>query len=251
MSASISVILPIRGDGAYLGTALASLGRQATLVDELIVIDDGMTEAAKAALDGHQHCVGQVRVIEGAQAGPAAARNRGLAVATGDLVGFLDDDDAWPDNKLLLQMPFLASHPDTEVVGGRIRWFSAWDAAAHAPAMTDDVQDVVHVNLGAYLMRNSVFNTIGVFDESHVFAEDVDFILRLTDREVPFSILDTVTLYYRRHSASMTAAQSPREQADFRRALFRSLGRNRGKRSEGLRSLSARLVPAGDSAHGH
>ena len=100
-------------------------------------------------------------------------------------------------------------------------------------------------------MRHSVFNTIGVFDESHVFAEDVDFILRLTDREVPFSILDTVTLYYRRHSASMTAAQSPREQADFRRALFRSLGRNRGKRSEGLRSLSARLVPVGESAHGH
>ena len=107
-------------------------------------------------------------------------------------------------------------------VGGRIFWFSGWDSLANTPEAVPGLDNVVHVNLGAYLFRRELFDAIGVFEESQLFAEDVDLILRMADHDIPFALLDKVTLFYRRHDQSMTAARSDREQADFRRALFRS-----------------------------
>ena len=91
-----------------------------------------------------------------------------------------------------------------------------------------------------------LFGQIGTFEESQLFAEDVDLILRMADHDIPFALLDKVTLYYRRHDQSMTAARSDREQADFRRALFRSLRRRPAGEGGGLRSLQGRLVPVPD-----
>jgi glycosyltransferase involved in cell wall biosynthesis len=242
LSTSLSVVMPIRGEGMFLDAALRSLLWQTMPVDELVVVDDGMSESVRARLSAFESGPVRLAVVAGERAGPAAARNCGLSAARGDVVGFIDDDDVWPRDKLSGQLALLRSDPQVEAVGGRIRWFSAWDEAAEVPAETPDVKDVVHVNLGAYLFRRSVFEKIGHLDATHMFAEDVDFILRMADHDIRFVILEAVTLYYRRHPHSMTAERSEREKADYRRALLRSLGRNRHRRSEGLRSLSARLL---------
>jgi glycosyltransferase involved in cell wall biosynthesis len=236
----LSVIMPIRGSGMFLADALRSLTAQSIPVDELLVVDDGMDEAAK---DTVSNCVGieKLVLLQGGGKGPAAARNVGINAAEADIIGFLDDDDIWPQDKLKLQISRLTRHPDEVAVGGRCLWFSVWDHDSDQPAKTPDAQVVVHANLGAYLFRRDVFRRLGQFDETQTFAEDVDFILRLVDAGEPFRILDQPTLYYRRHHASMTAARSELEKSDFRRALFRSVKR----RSRGLpasRSLSDRLV---------
>ena len=91
------------------------------------------------------------------------------------------------------------------------------------------------------MFRKDVFTRVGYFDETHTFAEDVDFVLRMSDSAEQFMILDHPTLYYRRHPASMTAVLSEREKIDFRRALFRSLKRRPRELMAGL-SLNDRLV---------
>jgi glycosyltransferase involved in cell wall biosynthesis len=231
--------MPVRGPGLFLAEALHSLTVQSFAVDELLVVDDGMNETAKQVLSECARL--QPIILQGAGRGPAAARNVGLASATGDFIGFLDDDDLWPPDKLKLQRARLFQKADESAVGGRSIWFSAWDHALDAPANDPASQSIVHANLGAFLFRREVFARIGNFDETHVYAEDVDLVLRMSDAAERFVILDHPTLYYRRHPAAMTAVLSEREKVDFRRALFRSLKRRPRASMAGL-SLRERLV---------
>ena len=59
------------------------------------------------------------------------------------------------------------------------------------------------IHVGAAIFRRSVFDRIGLFDESLMYAEDGDLLLRIIEAQVPFVILNTPTLYYRRHGDSM------------------------------------------------
>lgn len=240
---SVSIILPIRGNGSYLKQSLSSIIEQTRSADELLIIDDGMEPPALDCVEQLCDHLPPLVKITGRQQGPAAARNLALAQARGDIIAFIDDDDIWPQDKLACQLDYLAAHEDCFAVGGRIFWFSRWDSPTDEPEAVPGLDSVLHVNLGAYLFRRQLFDTVGVFEESQLFAEDVDLILRMTDNEIPFVLLDKVTLYYRRHEQSMTAARSDREQADFRRALFRSLRRRSAGGGNGLRSLQTRLVP--------
>lgn len=245
---TVSVILPIRGSGTYLEAALRSVLQQERPADQLIIIDDGMEQPALDCVARLRDVLPPLLRIAGTRQGPAAARNLGIAQARGDIIAFIDDDDIWPGDKLAGQLAYLAANASCMAVGGRIFWFSRWDDPAGSPQAVPGLDNVVHVNLGAYLFRRELFDRIGVFEESQLFAEDVDLILRMADHDVPFALLDKVTLYYRRHDQSMTAARSDREQTDFRRALFRSLRRRPAGEGNGLRSLQARLVAVSDAA---
>ena len=67
----------------------------------------------------------------------------------------------------------------------------------------------------------------GAFDESLLYGEDVDLLLRVREHGLPFSILRSVELYYRQHPGSMMARNTERQHADFRRAAHKSLLRRR------------------------
>jgi hypothetical protein len=89
----VSVVIPLYNKAAYIQRALDSIRRQ-TLADfEVLVIDDGSTDAGPdlVAAAGDP----RIRLIRQANAGPGAARNRGIAEATAPYVAFLDGDDEW------------------------------------------------------------------------------------------------------------------------------------------------------------
>ena len=99
---AVSVVVATYNHGRWLGDAIASVRAQ-TLADwELLVADDGSTDdtAAVVASSGDS----RVRYLPGVRAERAAARNRGIAAARGELVAFLDADDLWPPRKLELQI---------------------------------------------------------------------------------------------------------------------------------------------------
>src|SRR5215218_3327514 len=94
--ARVSVIIPVFDQAAYLEEALASIAAQTRPVDEVIVVDDGSGDdsADRAERAG-------ARVVRlGANTGPGAARNRGLEVATGELICFADADDVLLGHKV-------------------------------------------------------------------------------------------------------------------------------------------------------
>lgn len=93
MKPLFSVIVPVYNAGPYLGPCVRSLLGQTRPELEVILVDDGSTDGSAALCDRYAAEDSRVRVIHQANAGPGAARNRGLEAAAGDYLTFLDSDD--------------------------------------------------------------------------------------------------------------------------------------------------------------
>ncbi|MGI8593958.1 MAG: glycosyltransferase family 2 protein [Solirubrobacteraceae bacterium] len=118
MPPSASIVVPTRARPDYLEVALASIAPQAVALNaELVVADDGGLEANRRAADRH----GASYVGHDAPRGPNAARNTGIAAASGELVVLVDDDVRAPGGWLDALVRAAAERPDDDVFGGPIR----------------------------------------------------------------------------------------------------------------------------------
>ncbi len=178
---TISVIIPTRNRPETLVRAVTSVGVQSRPVDEIIVVDDGSTPP----VDPDEFADMPVAVIvvrSDVSVGAAAARNLGVARATGDFVAFLDDDDRWTPEKLEFVDACLREHPDTDVVIHR----SSYETASHPSSMAcspvgDPFVRMIRSqppHLDGVTVRCAI-HMDGPFDETLTAAEDVDYLIRL------------------------------------------------------------------------
>ena len=119
MPPRVSVIIPTFNSAEVIGRALASVARQTLANLEVLVVDDGSTDAtvdrARDFLQetGLNHAVIQMD----ANAGPSVARNKGVALAHGEYVAFLDADDEWLPGKLAAQIDIMDRDPSVTLCG--------------------------------------------------------------------------------------------------------------------------------------
>lgn len=185
MSADLSVIMPLYNCEPWVEEAVRSVLENADGLLELIVVDDGSTDASAAivaAMDG------PVRLIRQDNAGPAAARNAGLDAARGELIGFLDADDIWtggsPDPRRLQ----LEAGRDCAI--GRAQIFTG-------DPPRDFSEPLFTVLLCTLLMRRETVDRVGRFDDARVPAEDVDWVMRLRESGAQLGRVDDVVARYR------------------------------------------------------
>ncbi|MFL5844129.1 MAG: glycosyltransferase family 2 protein [Solirubrobacteraceae bacterium] len=196
----VSVLVPAYEAERYLGAALKSALAQDHPAFEVIVIDDGSTDATAAIAKEHP-----VRLIElPANRGPAAARNAGLAAARGEYVTVLDADDLWPGDRLSLQVGHLERHPEHDLVMGlTVAFVTPGEVRpAHFPAAHDG--EPLQAHAGTMLCRRTLFDRIGPWDESFRHAEDVDWLSRAKDAGALAGEVDEVVLHYRIHAANIS-----------------------------------------------
>lgn len=200
----VSVIIPVHNGGRFLESAVRNVLEQQWSPLEIIVIDDGSTddtaEVAKIA-SGAIHYVHQER------RGPAAARNRGIRMARGAILAFLDVDDAWPAGRLRRQMAFLAAHPDIAIVQGLIVQMQLDRSSTEELVFEECSEPYQFVNLGSALFRVEAFDRVGLFDETLTENEDTDWFFRAWERTIPKVVQDQVALFYRRHTQNITLQQ--------------------------------------------
>lgn len=223
MNHRVSVIVPVWNMARFLPDAIASIPE----VHEIIIV---AAESEDETLTVANILAGQrpeIRVVAGSTQGPAFARNIGLREASGDVIAFNDADDIWPQGKLALQLERLDREPAPDMVSGLVTYFDVLDRDRLAPAASSRIETTFFHQLGATIFRRSVFDRIGTFDESFLYAEDRDIFLRIIEAEVPFVILNTPTIYYRRHDDSMMTRDDPRKKRDDVRSFALSLARRR------------------------
>src|SRR5207245_10700422 len=102
--ARVSAIIPVFNGERYLAEAIESVLAQTSPASEIVVVDDGSTDGSGA---GAGRFGSAARLVFGGHAGAGAARNRGVAESTGELLAFLDADDIWPSDKLERQLAAL------------------------------------------------------------------------------------------------------------------------------------------------
>lgn len=220
-----SVIIPVRNGARYIAEAIGSALPQLSPADEVIVVDNGSTDATVAVVDAMDD--GRIRLISEATPGPAAARNAGLRVATGELVSFLDHDDLWPDGRNAGLLAALAADPEADNAYGRLRvrvepgcdgqGFAALDGAL-APSI------VLHV----HLFRRALLDRTGAMDETMPLGSDTDYLARLKQAGMRSTVYDGDTSLYRRHDRNITLDPSAK-----RAAMFGVLSRNLKRRRLG------------------
>jgi glycosyltransferase involved in cell wall biosynthesis len=231
----------------FLPDAFASLAREPRAVSEILFVDTGSTDASLAVAADWRARGLPIEILTAPDANPARARNAGLEKASGEVIGFLDADDLFPARKLAAQLARLANAPTVDVVSGIITLFDQLDATTLAPAASSRTESMTGVNLGACLFRRRVFERIGGFDETHLFAEDLDLLMRIFEARIPVAALRCETLYYRRHPHSLMSQLNPRKQRDFHRALARSIKR---RAALGLRGNLPRMDELLEPAQG-
>jgi glycosyltransferase involved in cell wall biosynthesis len=199
MPAAVTCIVPCRNAQAYLAEAIANAVTEGA--DEVIVVDDGSTDASAAIAASAS---GPVRVLRQIGQGAAAARNAGLALASHDVIAFLDADDLWPAGSLALRRDALEATPTLDAVYGHVRQF-------HSPELDDCTRNRLACppdamparTFGSLLLRRSVFDRIGVFDGSLGVGEMFEFMARFTDMGLTIACLPETVLLRRIHAANM------------------------------------------------
>lgn len=117
----ISVVIPAYNSAASIAEAIESVTAQTYENWEIVVVNDGSTDGTGAIVRGLGLPADRLRYIEQANAGEGLARNRGVELATGELIAFQDSDDWWEPTKLEEQVAILAAHqPDVIFTNGYI-----------------------------------------------------------------------------------------------------------------------------------
>lgn len=198
MSVTISCIIPVYNAADYLGEALDSALAQSRKLDEIIVVDDGSTDASADVVACYAPHVQYVRQDN---MGPAGARNHGLRLARGDFITFLDADDVWKPEKTAVQLAAFFARPQLEMCTVHVQNF--WIAELAHEALRLEGQRPTQPQPGYVLQslmaRRGLFDRVGVLDEHLRVSEDTDWFQRAERAGIVMEILPDVLVRRRIH----------------------------------------------------
>jgi glycosyltransferase involved in cell wall biosynthesis len=213
---TVSCAIPARNAERYLAEAIDSVLGQTHPVHEIVVVDDGSTDATAAVAAGYGP---PVALIRQAPTSIAAARNAGLRAARGEFIAFLDADDLWYPAKLERQLGRFRARPETDMSLTRFQNF--W-----APELRDEAERYVgHPLAGpmsgylpsALLARRSLFERVGGFDERILEGADSCWFVHALERGAVLDELDEVLVRRRLHAANDSRRTGPARFAQFLR----------------------------------
>jgi len=193
----VSVIIPTYNYGHLIIDTIDSIKRQTHANWEIIIVDDGSTDNTEQVVNTYVVNEPRIRFFRQHNAGPSAARNFALAEATGDFIQFLDADDLLEPHKFELQLALFQQKPTTDIVYGRVRYFTQnptdekqwlltyWGEnrewmpgiSGHGPGFLPGSLKGSFAHISCFLFRKRIVDKAGQWDESKRAAEDYLFVL--------------------------------------------------------------------------
>jgi glycosyltransferase involved in cell wall biosynthesis len=222
---TVSVVIPTYNRARFLPAAVASIRAQTHRCAEVVIVDDGSTDDTAQVVarlgDG-------IRYLRQDNAGPAAARNSGIAAARGDVIAFLDTDDRWLPTKTERQLANLAAHAEVALVSadmaiedasgrqllasnfahrGLLPLFEQL-AGRPVPDAPRRLLAVNFINTSTVMARRSVLQAERGFDTRLRYGEDLELWLRIAARH-GIASLPTVEEVRTEHSSNVTKSVEP------------------------------------------
>jgi hypothetical protein len=227
-----SVIVPLYNKAATICRSLESIRSQTFTDFEVIVVDDGSTDASVEQAETFlKNADSRFRIIRQSNRGPGAARNRGVAEARAPLVAFLDADDEWLPHFLEKTTELLL---ETGAAAISMAWFDEPGHSSRRPRFerlglktgifsiqpSTDPRTVIPLLVLMWpcstLARKDVVEALGGFYEHHCrFAEDVHLWLKLCLNYPVFVLLEEGALFHREDSTLSGNYRSVREVEPF------------------------------------
>ncbi len=190
----VSVIIPTYNRGWIVKESIDSVQAQDFNDFELIVVDDGSTDNTPEILNSYRQ---DINVIRQGNRGVSAARNAGIAKASGRFIAFLDSDDLWLPDKLSLQVDFFNSNPSALIcqteeiwIRNNVRINPKIKHKKPSGMIFEPSLALCLVSPSAVMIKRSLFEDVGLFDETLPACEDYDLWLRISCRH-PVHLINT------------------------------------------------------------
>ena len=218
-----SIVIPVYNVAPYLGECLDSVLCQKFRDFEVIAVDDGSTDESGRICDEYARRDSRIRVIHQKNRGLSGARNAGIRQAVGEYLLFLDSDDYWRDDNVLVAMaekigktnPDVLSFNDVKFCG------KVFDAPYFGGASWDDMENETfshQIQRELWIacawnkaVRRRLFWQGNLDFVEGITSEDMDWCLRLALAADKFDYLDTVVVCYRQRESSISGTTSPKK----------------------------------------
>jgi peptidoglycan/xylan/chitin deacetylase (PgdA/CDA1 family)/glycosyltransferase involved in cell wall biosynthesis/2-polyprenyl-3-methyl-5-hydroxy-6-metoxy-1,4-benzoquinol methylase len=247
-TSGVSIITPAHNADATLEATLNSVLCQSHPVWEVVIIDDGSTDATRATADRWAHRDGRFRVLRQAKSGVSAARNTGLREAQYPFVLFLDSDDRIAPTHLERMVGMLLADSTLDAV--HCGWQRVMPSGVTGrPHLGSDEVDLFqhfafhcHFAIHACILRRALALSVGGFDTSLITCEDWDFFQRVARTRARFGRVPELLAFY--HIRADSASRDNRRcLIDAREVVDRAFRRDPGTQVV-ARARMETLIPA-------
>ena len=223
---TISVIIPVYNYDRYLAEAVESVLNQTYRNIEVIVVDDGSTDQSGAV--ARSFASRGVRYCQQVHAGIGSTRNKGVELAQGDFIAFLDADDRWPLEKIERQLQAFENDESLEMVFGQALQLQngpAWEAGVNDKNLI--VAGMVPGMVpGTMLIKRAAFDRVGKFQGNLKVGEFIDWYARAVELNVRSLVLPELLLWRRIHDSNQ-GIRERQSVSDYARVLKAKLDRRR------------------------
>lgn len=214
MNPLVTVITPAFNRVEYISEAVDSVLNQSYSHIEFIVVDDGSSDGTYEVLQSYE-AAGKLKLLSHPNRqnrGQASALNLGLKVANGEYIVILDSDDCLHKDKLLKQVSYLDDHLEVGMVYGQAMAIGEnghelfpipHDSHVELGDPNRLLLDCYMALPGGAMVRKSVFDCVGFFEEGFRAGQDHDMVIRLAEA-APFSYMKGTVFYYRKHADSIS-----------------------------------------------
>jgi glycosyltransferase involved in cell wall biosynthesis len=222
--AEVGVMIAAFNAEQWLAQALESVLLQTSLPGDVLVLDDGSSDATAGVARSFD---APVRVVSDANAGIGAARNRGVELVRGELLAFLDADDLLTPVSLAARLDVLRRRPDVDMVFGQGHRFERLRGGAPVPI---DELSASHT-IGSMFVRRSALERVGPFIAGTRVSEGLDWLLRARELGLGEATVPEQVLWRRVHGQNNSLrhrdaigefAHTLKASLDRRRALARA-----------------------------
>jgi glycosyltransferase involved in cell wall biosynthesis len=200
----LSVIIPVYNSANTITESICSVLSELELNPyswELIIVDDGSSDNSIDVINKYiskLSCFSNIKLIQQKNGGAAVARNTGLRASQGEFIAFNDSDDKWIEGKLSLQMEYLLSHSDVDMVAG------IFDRDNLSSIPTKKMEYATKISIKDQVLKNyfspqtaffrkSILKKTGLFNEKMRYAEEGYFFNRMAFYGVCIVLNERVT----------------------------------------------------------
>ncbi|HEY5658366.1 MAG TPA: glycosyltransferase [Myxococcota bacterium] len=224
---AVSVLMVVHDAETYLADAVQSILDQTLEAFELLIYDDGSTDASARVADAFAARDARVALHRRAHAGLATWLREGVEAARADVVARMDADDVAHPERLARQLAYLRAHPECVAVGTEVLLVDPErrpigsgvvrldHEAIDAELMRGRGSALVHPSVA---LRRAAVRAVGNYRTDVPWAEDLDLFLRLAERG-RLANLPEILLEYRQHPQTVNATRAVEQRRSVNRIL--------------------------------
>ncbi len=222
----VTGILPVFNGERYLDEALESMFAQTHPLHDIVIVDDGSTDATPNIIASYGT---RVRAVRQTNAGPGEARNVGVRLAHGELIAFLDADDLWHEDKVARQVAHFRTRPELQVCVTHIQnfWVPGLESEAERLQEHPRGKPMPGYISQTMMARRAVFETVGWFSTDMRYGHAAEWFVRARALGVVEELLPDVLTFRRLHSRNRSRQHAAASLDEFLRFLKSAADRNR------------------------